>query len=420
MKAIPTPLIACAVCCAIHIPITEVQALPLYSFQGAPSDGALPSAALINNSGTLYGTTSSGGAHGYFGYGTMFSLNLNNNTETMLYSFCSQLNCTDGSDPEGSVTEVGQKLYGTTYWGGTNSFGTVFSFKLPNGPETVLYSFCGQSNCADGEHPRAGVISFHNMLYGTTQFGGGSADCCGTLFSVNPMTGAETVLHTFQGAPADGAYPWAGVIVGVGAIVSGYHRGADYMLFGTTAGGGAHQNGGTVFSFDLETNAYSTLYSFCGVSNCGDGGSPTGVIIVGSRLYGATSYGGTNNLGTVFSFKLPHGPETVLYSFCSQSNCADGKQPYEYASLIDVNGTLYGTTNYGGASNKGAVYSLNLNGNIETVLHSFGGGMDGANPFSAVLDVGGTLYGTTWQAGTGAAKCIAAGATGCGTVFSWP
>src|SRR5690242_6008603 len=124
------------------------------------------------------------------------------------------------------------------------------------------------------------------------------------------------------------------------------------------------------------------------------------------RLYGTTLYGGITGCGSgftcgvVFAIDLKTGAETVSYSFCRQANCPDGALPE--ASLIDVKGTLYGTTSFGGVypcQNRppgcGAVFSLDPSTGAETVLHSFGSGDDGIHPSTGLIDVKGTLYGTT-------------------------
>jgi hypothetical protein len=103
--------------------------------------------------------------------------------------------------------------------------------------------------------------------------------------------------------------------------------------------------------------------------------------------------------------------ETVLYSFCSQKNCEDGANPE--ASLIDVSGTLYGTTFYGGSSStssccsscsgthacSGTVFSLNPNTGAHAVLYAFGNGVStGSEPKAGLIDVAGTLYGMAEKA----------------------
>jgi len=97
-------------------------------------------------------------------------------SEKVLYSFCSQKNCKDGSGPT-TLIDVKGTLYGTTVGGGITGCGgygcgTAFSFDLVSGAEKVLYGFCKQPNCADGESPNGGLIDVKGTLYGTTNEGG--------------------------------------------------------------------------------------------------------------------------------------------------------------------------------------------------------------------------------------------------------
>ena len=98
----------------------------------------------------------------------------------------------------------------------------------------------------------------------------------------------------------------------------------------------------------------------------------------------------------MFSVDLNTGVETVLYSFCKMG-CADGAEPF--GGLIDVKGTLYGTTSGGGANGRGTVFSFDPSTGAEKVLYSFIGGADGAYPQGGLIDVSGTLYGTTTMGG---------------------
>ena len=276
----------------------------------------------------------------------------------------------------------------------------------------ALYSFCSVKNCNDGAYPEAGVIALNGTLYGTTSGGGRGAGCsnpgCGTVFSLDPGTGVETVLHAFcrQLGCADGTDPFdAGVIDMKGTLYGTAFQGG---------GGGCGGNGcGTVFSLDPVTGALKVLYSFAG----NDGAFPQGAMIdVKGMLYGVTQGGGKGGMGTVFVLDTRKGTEKVLYSFCTQQNCTDGFNPN---GVIDVNGTLYGTTLQGGSYNCGqgqgcgTAVAIDLRTGAETVLHSFGNGSDGWYPRGGLIAVGGMLYGTT--AGGGIAGC---GGTGCGTLFS--
>ena len=182
-------------------------------------------------------------------------------------------------------------------------------------------------------------------------------------------------------------------------------------LYGTTVygGGPCHDRcfGGTVFA--ITTSGRETeVYSF-EASLKGDGKNPrSGVIDVAGTLFGTTVHGGVASCycGTVFKITLS-GTETVLHSFANEP---DGLGP-EYG-LLDVNGTLYGITAKGGTNGDGTVFAITTSGR-ETVLHSFAGAPDGTEPLAALINVKGTLYGTTTSGG---ANCGSSG--GCGTVFT--
>jgi uncharacterized repeat protein (TIGR03803 family) len=348
----------------------------LYSF-GAPPDESRPEARLIDVRGTLYGTTEDGGA--YNEGGTVFTITTGG-AEKVLHSFGAP---PDGSGPQANLIDVHGTLYGTTLKGGAyhsgfecsdGGCGTVFSI-TPSGEEKVLHSFGG---IFDDGNPDAGLIDVKGTLYGTTEGGCYPGGGCGTVYSITTQ-GEEKVLHIF-GAHRDGALPEAGLI-----DVKG-------KLYGTTTRGGAH-HGGTVFRVTLDGKE-KVLHSF---GKGTDGSVPSaGLIDVRGTLYGTTEAGGAygSGYGTVFSITLG-GKEEVLHSF----NGTDGRGPQ--ASLIDVNGTLYGTTKYGGTYNDGTVFSIGTSGTV-TVLHSFGGSgqSDGQSPLASLTDVNGTLYGTTESGGT--------------------
>jgi uncharacterized repeat protein (TIGR03803 family) len=210
----------------------------LYSFEGGTGDGAIPLGNLLSDSsGNLYGTTNEGGVTtcvylAVQGCGTVFKL-APDGTEKILYNFCSLANCADGAGPvfEPLIMDKKGSLYGTTSGGGAycesdgqGGCGTVFKL-APDGTEKILYNFCSLANCADGEIPLAALIfDDKGNLYSTTNLGGTSDQ--GTVFKLAP-DGTETVLYSFAGSPDDGADPWGTLI----ADKSG-------NLYGTTVSGG--------------------------------------------------------------------------------------------------------------------------------------------------------------------------------------
>jgi len=309
----------------------------------------------------------------------------------LLYTFTGGA---DGGSPEaGLIQDAKGNLYGTTDIGGSSGYGTVFKLDA-RGKETVLYSFKGG---ADGAYPVAGVIQdLRGNLYGTTNYGGVSN--FGTVFKLS-KTGKETVLHSFKGG-ADGANPAAGVIPDdkgnlYGTTTRGGGTGCDRLKKGALGCG-------TVFELS-KTGKETVLYSFTGGA---DGANPVAGVIQDAKgnLYGATYLGGDlncnfgNGCGTLFKLSKT-GVESVLYSF---TGGADGANPL--AGVIqDAKGNLYGTTDLGGDLNcnagNGCGTLFKLSKTVkQAVLYSFTGVVDGAGPNEVIQDAKGNLYGTAnWR-----------------------
>ncbi|HTW74866.1 MAG TPA: choice-of-anchor tandem repeat GloVer-containing protein, partial [Steroidobacteraceae bacterium] len=152
-------------------------------------------------------------------------------TITILYSFGGS----DGANPEGTLIQGSDgNFYGTTDAGGssancTGGCGTIFEFSPSSGTETVLYSF-GKSG--DGTSPTGLILGSDGNFYGTTVYGGSSANCtsgCGPIFEFSPSSGTETVLYSFTGS--NGANPQWGLV-----------QGSDGNFYGTTVYGGSSAN----------------------------------------------------------------------------------------------------------------------------------------------------------------------------------
>ncbi len=293
----------------------------------------------------------------------------------------------------------------------------------------TLYSFGGSG---DGTHPSAALIDINGTLYGTTVYGG--SDNAGTVYAMT-NTGEETLLHTF-GSSGDGVQPEAGLIDIKGTLYGTTRAGgANYLgtvfsvttegtekvlhsfgynqadgvwpyaglidvkgaLYGTTQQGGPYPCGysfgcGIVFSVTMG-GLEKVLYSFG--KHRHDGTLPdAGLVEVSGSFYGTTPYGGKYGRGTVFAISAS-GEENVVYSF-GASGSSDGTSPL--AGLTDVKGVLYGTTNGGGAYHSGTVFSITTGG-AEKLVHSFNGS-GGSWPTAGLIDVKGVLYGTTSQGGT--------------------
>jgi uncharacterized repeat protein (TIGR03803 family) len=305
----------------------------------------------------------------------------------------------NGELPIAGLTNVGATLYGTASNGGVRrchqrgGCGTFFSI-TPKGTEKLLYAFTARTGIA----PESRLIDVKGTMYGTAHQGGAGAR--GSVYSIT-TSGSAAVLYSFLGA-GDGAYPDAGVV------------NVDGTFYGTTTSGGARNNGGTAYSV-TSSGVHTVLHKFKG----GAGGyDPEGGLIdIKGTLYGTTSYGGagcsnSSGCGTFYSMTTS-GKVTVLYRFAGG---ADGWNPG--GNLLDVNGTLYGTTAFGGGTGCssslgcGTVYSVTTGGK-EKVLYRFAGGSDGARPAAGLVDLNGTLYGTTPEGGDDGC-----GLYGCGTVYS--
>jgi uncharacterized repeat protein (TIGR03803 family) len=173
--------------------------------QSECDDGEVPYAGLVfDEQGNLYGTTSAGGA---YHFGTVFKI-FPNGRERVLYSFCALSACADGGTPflSGVILDRQGNVYGTAGLGGVNGNGVVFKI-TPQGQETVLYSFCSESGCTDGSDPSAGLV-FDRVgnLYGTTESGGINNN--GVVFRLSP-DGKEK-SYAFDGT--NGGNPWGGVV----------------------------------------------------------------------------------------------------------------------------------------------------------------------------------------------------------------
>jgi uncharacterized repeat protein (TIGR03803 family) len=374
------------------------KALVSFSGSGEPS---LPYAGLtFDKAGNLYGTTQLGGA---YNQGTVFELTPSSAgwTVTVLYSFPGGH---DGSQPTANVIlDASGRLYGTTSSGGGGSCspgcGVVFELAPVSGGwrESVLYAFTGGG---DGREPQGDLVfDAAGNLYGTTLLGGNTAtNCssgCGTVFKLTPGIGGwtQSVLHAFAGGN-DGASPYAGLTFDTAG-----------NIYGTTSAGGASGKG-TIFKLSPSGGwTESVLYAFTGGP---DGASPRGGLILDAagNLYGTAFQGGTTGYGVVFEL-LPNSrgawEEKELHRFAN----APAANPIS-GLIFDTAGNLYGTTMLGADLNScaggcGTLFRLtpaSSGGWTFHVLHAFGRGTDGYKPSGKLIsDAAGNLYGTTQSGG---------------------
>ncbi len=370
---------------ALTLPaIGEAAALMTeYNFAGQP-DAANPTAKglVLAANMCLYGISRNGGANNA---GAIFRSTILGK-ETVVYSFGGE---TDGKNPTSIVVGGDRGLYGTTEFGGSTGNGTIWKLTVNSacgpaiGTLTTLYSFTGGT---DGNSPDNLVYARDGNLYGTTPTGGTGARPLGTIFKLSPSGSGFATFYSFAGRYAnDGENPTsliqgsdgnlygtagggdsrrgAGAIfritvAGVETVThkfgANYHdgsgdgngpisltQGGDGILYGTTAGGNLPSNGGTVFELTPDGTTFSTLYGFSGGN---DGLVPKVVLLKNGDLYGITSDGGDYNFGSIF--KIAGGVKSVLYSF---TGVTDGAEPL--ALIPGLLGAVYGTTSTAGNSN---------------------------------------------------------------------
>jgi hypothetical protein len=347
----------------------------LYNFQGGSDGDELAGGLVLDQSGNLYGATALGGAGNCTnGCGTVFELSPPVKkggawTKSTIYAF--QGGTADGSYPAAAlVFDTKGNLYGTTEFGGGTECGgggcgTVFELSPPlqkgaEWTESVLHVFAGPTT-TDAYGPTCNVIfDTAGKLYGTAGFGGTFNN--GAVFELTPPASqgeawTETVVYSFIGQP-DGASPSAGLVLASSGVFYGTATGAGPASFGTVfklippAQSGGEWTETVLHSFTLQS----------------DGGNPmSGVILdTAGNLYGTTAVGGNyscnagfnDGCGVVYKLSPPTTgtawKQTVLHSFVGGS---DGIQP-ESGLIIGKFGLLYGTTEQGGASGAGTVFSV--------------------------------------------------------------
>ncbi|MBI4915078.1 MAG: hypothetical protein HY825_04465 [Acidobacteria bacterium] len=352
----------------------------LHSFVGGPGDGSYPNGGLAaDGAGNLFGTTVQGGT---FDEGTIFRIKADGSEFTILHSFAG--GGMDGAWPFARLFAHGANLFGTTCYGGTAGWGTVFRIGTDGSGFVVLHSFAG--GAGDGASPEAGLIADGtDTLYGTTIDGGASDE--GTVFAVKTDGSGFVLLHSFAGGEKDGSGPYAELLAD-----------ATGNLYGTTRRGGIWTDG-TIFKMRMDGSEFALLHSFALLS--GNSIFPvSGLVFDGlGSLWGTTLMGGGSNLGVVFTIETDGSGFTLIHSFGGGAN--DGAKPY--AGLVtDGAGTLYGTTADGGPSDSGTVFTIDPDGSDYALLHSFGRAPeDGKAPYGGLMsDDAGRLYGTTCRGGT--------------------
>lgn len=373
-----------------EVSANTIQPMFQYTSTGTAPLGGLFKAA----DGKLYGTTSAGGT---IGYGTVFRLTQGGTLTTVANFYGTAGAFKGGNAPQAGVVQAPDgNFYGSTADGGTSSnYGIIYKM-TPSGQMTTLVTL-NSSSYPQGADPSSSLtLGADGSLYGVTQAGGSGGN--GSIFKVT-TSGVFTTLVNLTGTSgaAPGSSPRAALTLA-----------ADGNFYGTTATGGTGGYG-TVFRL-TPSGALTTLIQFTGTTGSYLGATPLGALVQGSdgALYGTTSAGGANNLGSVFRITTS-ATFSSLASFTGTTGSVLGSSPK--GALVQLSdGSLYGTTQTGGGGNFGTIFQITPAGVLTTLVNFSGttGSTLGTTPQGAlVVGDDGAMYGTT----------NAGGLNGNGTVF---
>ena len=305
---------------------------------------------LEGDDGNFYGTTYKGGAGDY---GTVFKVSKDGATFSTLHSFANS----DGANPyAGLVKGDDGNFYGSTVWGGSSGYGTIFKIS----PDCTAFSTIHSFGNSDGANPSASLMKGDDgNLYGTTsQIGTGSY---GTIFKISQDGTTFSTIHSFGNS--DGAYPYARLL-----------KGDDGNLYGTTSQGES-SDAGNVFKISPDGATFLNLHTFAN----SDGTSPRAGLVKGDdgNLYGTTVAGGASDYGTIFKISQDGANFSTLHSFA----LSDGGLPY--AGLVKGDdGNLYGTTSQNGSNGYGTIFKISQDGTTFSTLQNFAAS-PGAYPYAA-------------------------------------
>jgi uncharacterized repeat protein (TIGR03803 family) len=270
------------------------------------------------------------------------------------------------------------QLWGMTPIGGSNPVvgynngGVIFKIDLGGAGFDTVYSFNPDTVAGGGDFPQGDLFNAPDgKLYGTTFYGGVNSNE-GTIFSFDPSKNIYTDLHNFNTTTG---YQTNGSLI----------LANDGNLYGMASVGGAH-NLGVIFRFNPDSDTYKDVYDFDSIH----GANPYANLLASSngKLYGMTPFGGTHNLGILFSFDMSNNV-TDLHDFDSVNGSYPG------GSLVQSGNKLFGVTNSGGSNDVGVVFSYNLSNPVFTKLYDFSSDSGGIPEGSLVQIPGtGTFYGT--------------------------
>ena len=349
-------------------PVSEEYNVLYHFIDGSP-EGDNPRGGLTEvGNNVFYGVTSEGGTSLD---GVLFKFDVSTNTLTTLFSFD---DVNTGRTPYTDVIQIGGYLYGTTWLGGANGYGTIFKYHIATNVFTKLHDF----DDVNGKYPSGELMQASNgKLYGVTYYGGSSYN--GVIYEYdiqNDVFAKKFDLGTVQSA---------------GKSRSKLVEGTSGKLYGITSDGG-NSNDGIIFEFNTSTSAFTAIYHFNGAAS---GSSPNGSLVYTStgKLYGATFAGGANSLGTFFEYNITTSSFSKKFDFDGVNN---GATPFASTPLLATNGKIYSLTKNGGLANDGVLYEYNIATNVVSKKVDFNFGIDGLFPSGGLTQASnGKLYGVT-------------------------
>ncbi len=415
----------------------------LGSFTGpaGATPGRGPHSPLVaDGTGALWGVTLSGGSGNY---GTIFKIVKNPFSISSIVEFSGSGGSSAGNGPSGGLmADDAGKLWGLTNGGGPAELGGIYRIDPETGAYTRVLDFLRTSGNPSVALPGAGLVrGLDGWLWGTSRRGG--TFNAGTVYTVNPATGAAALVVEFTGqtgaargadpvaelAPDDQGNIWGSTVAGgtqnlgtvfrINASTKVFTTITDFagtngrnpasrlfldgsgQLWGTCeAGGDSQSQGGTIFKINPTTGELTTVVSFTGISGAVVGDGPAAGLTPdgGGYLWGTTYEGGEFNQGTIFKVAVASGAFTSVLSFSGSQGDTTGSNPS--ATLVkDSAGFLWGTTEFGGMDSSGTVFKVNIaTGELTTVVEFNGPNGDyvGAHPEGGLLqDPVGAWYGMT-------------------------
>lgn len=323
--------------------------------------------------------------------GVIFEWDNVNNTYTKRFDFGG----VNGEDPQGYLTQFGDKFYGMTPNGGAFNKGVIFEWDACSNVYTKKMDFDG----TNGSLGYGSLTIRDGKFYGITNQGG--VNNMGVIFEWDPVTNIYTKKVDMTG-------------------ITGYFQGKfaygnltldpnTNKFYGITTAGGAYGGPhglGVVFEWDPVTNVYLKKADFAGSINP-KGERPYGSMVRNpnnGNFYGMTYLGGSANKGVIFEWN----PSTNTLSNKVDFTGTNGEFPFGNLTFDTNTGTFYGMTSGGGANNVGVIFEWNPSTNAFTKKSDFMAA-NGSETRGTFVLKGGTAYALTWMGGT----------SNLGVVFEW-